>query len=196
LRDTLLALAQTAPSIEALSLRQLAAAAGVSAAAVYRHFDNKDALLFEVAAEGFDRLAERFNRACPASKPAHSARAARRRFDALALAYLDFAADNPRVWSLMFGASGGSYRGWFANQPAGASSRPSSFEALPRLLGELHQQGVLPRRPNDEDALFAWATIHGAAQLALGQVRAFQMTTAKLAPLLTARVVSALRDGV
>ncbi len=43
---------------DALSLRDLAASLGVSRAAPYRHFEDRDALLAAVAARGFEALAE------------------------------------------------------------------------------------------------------------------------------------------
>ena len=60
LRQELLDAALAASDIEGLSLRQLAASLGVTAAAAYRHFDSREDLLFEVARCGFDRLRQRF----------------------------------------------------------------------------------------------------------------------------------------
>ncbi|NVN11818.1 helix-turn-helix domain-containing protein, partial [Nguyenibacter vanlangensis] len=44
-------------AVDALSLREIARAVGVSATAVYRHFPDKDALLRTLAGEGLNRLA-------------------------------------------------------------------------------------------------------------------------------------------
>ena len=56
LRRALLEAAAKAPDIEHISLRELASGLGVSAAAVYRHYDSREALLAELAAVG---IAER-----------------------------------------------------------------------------------------------------------------------------------------
>nr|NDG07323.1 TetR family transcriptional regulator [Oxalobacteraceae bacterium] len=53
--------ALAAPDIEGLSLRQVAAGLGGTAAAVYRHFRSREELLFEVAGIGFERLRQRFS---------------------------------------------------------------------------------------------------------------------------------------
>ena len=45
--------------VEGFSLREAARAVGVSAAAAYRHFEDKSALLAELALEGLVRLANR-----------------------------------------------------------------------------------------------------------------------------------------
>lgn len=71
----------------ALSLRQVAASVGVAHRSLYNHFDNREALLDAVAAEGFRRLA-----AAVAPMPD-----ARRFTDA----YLRFALAHPRIYALM-----------------------------------------------------------------------------------------------
>jgi len=52
LRRALLEAAAKAPDIEHISLRELASGLGVSAAAVYRHFDSREALLAELPPSG------------------------------------------------------------------------------------------------------------------------------------------------
>lgn len=76
----------------ALTMREAARRAGVSEAAPYRHFSNLDELLGAVALEGFDMLIEDV-------EGASSAKAVRE-------AYLDFAADFPGRYELMFGKLG------------------------------------------------------------------------------------------
>ena len=41
---------------EAVSMRRVAQAAGITAMAIYRHYPNRDALLNAVADEGFEEL--------------------------------------------------------------------------------------------------------------------------------------------
>ena len=52
--------------LAALSLRAVARRAGVSHAAPYRHYSNHEALLVELAVEGFDELREEINRSLEA----------------------------------------------------------------------------------------------------------------------------------
>ncbi|MEL6946960.1 MAG: TetR/AcrR family transcriptional regulator, partial [Pseudomonadota bacterium] len=75
LRDAVIAFAFDAArngTIETLSLRSVSRELGVSSGAVYRHFDDKDALLRQVAKTGFDLLAERFEAAMPFESEAQS----------------------------------------------------------------------------------------------------------------------------
>ena len=101
LRDTLLAtaIAQLAQQSDAaLSLRELARTAGVSVAAVYRHFPSKEALLAEVAAAGFASLVAKWETELPppGSLPAEQ------RFQLLGQQYIEFALAAPAHYRLMF----------------------------------------------------------------------------------------------
>ena len=90
----LAALAHT--EAEDLSLRQLAKALGVSANAAYRHFEDKDALLSAMAAEGFRRFA-----ATQRASVAHVA-LAEDRLKASGRDYVAFAWAHPALYRLMF----------------------------------------------------------------------------------------------
>jgi len=81
---------------DAVSLRELAAELGVSRAAPYRHFANRDALLAAVAAHGFDDLNSDYDRAVQAGGDAMDG------LRALSRAYFDFARDRPGLFKLMF----------------------------------------------------------------------------------------------
>ena len=80
---------------EAVTIRQLAAAVGVSPMTPYRYFDDKDAILAAVRARAFDRHAQALEQAYAQSPPI--ARPA-----ALAEAYVRFALENPEAYKLMF----------------------------------------------------------------------------------------------
>lgn len=83
---------------EGLTLREVAAAVGVTHAAAYRHFEDKTALLAAVAEQGFRALAL-----------ALAAAVAREHGDAVARlrafgeAYVAFALDHPAQYGVMFG---------------------------------------------------------------------------------------------
>jgi AcrR family transcriptional regulator len=85
-----------ADGLEAASLRGIAAAAGYTPAALYFHFDSKEALYAEVLAASVARLAEAIEAA--ASKTEEPAA----RLSAAALAFFDFYAENPRDLDLGF----------------------------------------------------------------------------------------------
>ena len=79
------------------TLAEAARAAGVSAAAPYRHFRGRDELIEEVARQGFAMFADRLERAWNDGRP--SALSA---FMATGRAYLDFARENPGYYIAMF----------------------------------------------------------------------------------------------
>src|SRR6185503_6885495 len=81
------------------TLREVARRAGVSHAAPYNHFEEKAALLAEVAALGFDSLKQ----AMEAAAGRHP-RSARRAFAGIADAYVRFGVNHPAHYRLMFGA--------------------------------------------------------------------------------------------
>lgn len=81
---------------EAVSLRELAARLGVSRAAPYRHFADRDELLAAVAAHGFEALIEVYE--CALAGPGD----ARARLRNGLRGYLEFAARRPGLHALMF----------------------------------------------------------------------------------------------
>jgi len=81
---------------EAVSLRELAAELGVSRAAPYRHFVDRDALLAAVAARGFEDLNVEYERAARAPGGAMD------KLRELSRAFFNFARQRPGLFKLMF----------------------------------------------------------------------------------------------
>jgi len=187
LRQALVDAALGAPDIEGLSLNQLAAGAGVTAAAVYKHFAGREALLDEVARIGFDRLEARFAEVFDIGRPPVDAADARSRLSGLGLAYLRFADDQAPLWRLMFSRQAAAYRA--AAQP---TLRPNSYQYLPAALLGLHRCRVVARAPDERDTLFAWSAIHGAAMLRAGGVPTALGPVSVLAQDVADRVVRSL----
>jgi AcrR family transcriptional regulator len=100
LRDALVRAARTIlekQGLAALSLRGVARVVGVSPAAPYHHFPDKQALLEAVAAQGFDALtAAMEKRMAKKTDPTG-------RLDASGVGYVTFALENPALFRLMFG---------------------------------------------------------------------------------------------
>ncbi|HRJ66354.1 MAG TPA: TetR/AcrR family transcriptional regulator [Alphaproteobacteria bacterium] len=100
LREALLAAALdilATDGIDGLSLRSLARATGVTQAAPYSHFRDKDELLAAVAETGFQRLA------LSMAEAATGAKGAQEKIEKLACAYARFAVDNKPLFGIMFG---------------------------------------------------------------------------------------------
>lgn len=133
---------------EALSLREAARRAGVSATAVYRHFADKQALLGAVAAAGLARL----GRAQHAAYDAAGGGAAG--FNATGVAYVRFALANPALFRLIFA------------HPLSSTKESDGAEAMTFLLAN-----AAALAPSGLDArvfaLQAWSVAHGLAMLML-----------------------------
>ena len=149
--------AARAGSIDLMSMRDVSRRLGVSPAAVYRHFPDREAILRAVARAGFNLLADRFEVALPYASTAPDAAAALERYQALALAYVSFARDHYGLWRLMFGPYG---RDPQAPKPA----RPSTYDWLGKALGELKAFGVIGSA-TAEDQYFVWTAVHGFSDL-------------------------------
>jgi AcrR family transcriptional regulator len=81
---------------DAVSLRELAQTLGVSRAAPYRHFEDRDALLAAVAARGFEDLNVGYEAALAAPGDG------REKLRYASRVYLDFAKRRPGLFRLMF----------------------------------------------------------------------------------------------
>lgn len=143
--------------IDALSLRRVAEAVGVSRTAPYHHFRDKQTLLSALAAEGFHELEALMDRIAVLPGP-HLARDLRR----FVRAYLDFALEHPARYELMFG-----HRLWKAAE-VDESLREVAFRTFRHYAQ--HMQALVPgerrrgRRPL-RIAQASWATLHGLCRL-------------------------------
>ncbi|MGE0845219.1 MAG: TetR family transcriptional regulator [Flavobacteriaceae bacterium] len=82
--------------LEGASLRAIAAEAGYTPAALYFHFDSKEAVYADLLTQSIDRLREAVDRAVAGAKDAPG------RLEAAALAFFGFYALNPRDLDLGF----------------------------------------------------------------------------------------------
>lgn len=81
---------------ESLSFREMARQIGVSANAVYRHFESKDSFLVALAAKGFQRLQEEQSQTLQYASSQPEA------LKLFGLAYINFARNNRNLFALMF----------------------------------------------------------------------------------------------
>jgi AcrR family transcriptional regulator len=148
--------------------------AGVSPAAPYRHFRDRDALLAEVAARGFQRFEQQLGAAWDDGRP-NLATA----FDRLGKAYLAFARTEPAYFSAMF-ESGLSLADHRELQQAGDRAFAVLRSACEALVAGM-PAGKRP--PPLMMALHIWSLSHGIASLfARGDAarRALPMTSEEL----------------
>ena len=132
---------------DALSLREVARATGVSATAVYRHFPDKRSLMTALAQEGVRRLGE-----AQAAVAVGNGAAA---FSAIGRAYVRFALANPGLFRLTF------------TYPEIDVGDPGSDMAASLLHDHALQMAHGDKRLARVIALRAWALVHGVALLIL-----------------------------
>jgi AcrR family transcriptional regulator len=142
--------------ISGLDLRKVARAAGVSHAAPYRHFADKQALLAAIAEDGFYQLAEGMDAAI-GQVPANAAA----QLEQLARAYVRFALDHPAHMREMF--SGLTINR--AAYPQLHAAAKQAFQRVVQLIERGQAQGEIGLGAPSDLSMVAWAQIHGIAML-------------------------------
>jgi AcrR family transcriptional regulator len=157
-----------------LSMRAIAKEVGVSATAIYRHYDDKLALVFALVAEGYERFATALREGTQGEEEALP------RLLALAEAYVDFALEDPATYQLLFlsthhlaaGATpstSAQSKNVFDLPPELQAAGRDSLWILVSAVERAMDKGVL--KPSD--ALTAsrilWAQLHGLVSLQLAQ---------------------------
>ena len=139
-----------------LSLRQIAADAGVSQVAPKYHFGNKEGLLAAIAASGFRELTEfRYSRMKPGMT-------AEQRLHVLLSSYVVFATLNPALFHLMFSPQFKAH-----DHPELMESASQSYQLLAHAAGEFLKESGRGGNPTaaDDAARVGWISMHGLATL-------------------------------
>ena len=138
-----------------LSLREVARQVGVSATAIYRHFPDKQALLYALCVEGAEALAG-FQR-----KARDDAKGGVKGFEAAARAYIYFALENPGLYRLMMAtkASRDIY-------DAEATAMSGPMELMKSSIAEVMPQNATAQEQKVA-VLHAWSLVHGISMLML-----------------------------
>jgi AcrR family transcriptional regulator len=148
--------------VSGLSLRKVASKAGVSHAAPYSHFADKQALIAAISTEGFRQLYERVNSVAEEYKTKPS-----RQLVEVAWAYVQFAMDDRDRFKVMFSGILEKEREY----PEFVAESQRNFQLVKTVVETNQAAGVLRSGPSDLVALSAWGTIHGFVMLLLeGQI--------------------------
>ncbi len=154
IRAALELIAQKGPA--GFTFAEAARWAGVSPAAPYRHFRDRDDLLIDIARRGFEQFAQVLERAWAEGRPNPSTA-----FEQIGRAYLQFARSEPAYYSAMFEAG--------VPFDANAELREASERAFAvlRSAAETLIAEMPPQRrpPALMMALHIWALSHGVASL-------------------------------
>jgi AcrR family transcriptional regulator len=155
------------------SLREVARRAGVSHNAPYSHFPEKRDLLIAVAATGFESLRDRMRTAIRRTRTADKA------LLACAKAYIEFGAENPALYRLMFSPALAASKG---GRPAEARTAGATAKVvLAEVILRGARSGLFAVSPDDAKdqakiVFSAWATVHGMTMLLLDEFTETELT--------------------
>ncbi len=143
---------------DAITMRRVAQAVGLTPMAIYRHYRDRAALLNALADEGFRELSDRLTRL-------QSDGECEERLMKMGEVYLDHALENPRLFELMFLA-----------RRAGARRYPQDFHAgaspTANVMADVIREGMKSgrfRRDNVWEVVFEIGALsHGLIMLYLG----------------------------
>ena len=141
--------------LEGFSMRKVAEMAGISAPAIYRHFQNKDELLDEIITEGL-KILEGYLR------PALEAETPYERLSLLVDRFLDFALEQPRYFDFAFMIPSRS----IGHLPEELAKRNwSTFQLAVEQVGQCMAEGIFRQDDPLETAIMLWAEAHGLITL-------------------------------
>ena len=148
--------------VHALSLRQVALKAGVSHAAPYAHFADKQALIAAISTAGYLKVEEHVKRVMreygnrPIQLLVHTG-----------WEYVQFAITEPEHFKITFSGVVEKEKDF----PALVEAAQKSFNLLTQVIAKCQAAGVLRPGPADLMAVSVWGAIHGFVMLSLeGQV--------------------------
>jgi AcrR family transcriptional regulator len=180
-----LELMERAGGADSVTMRGVAHAVGVTPMAIYKHFQDRDALLRAVSAAEYPRIARYFARA-NARKEVPGLRGM--------LGYLDYAIDHPQLFRYMFS---GHRADAFSFPNDIEDDKSPTFNVLQGVVSELMEQRVFGRDDVGETALCIWAHAHGLVTLYLNaRIALSRGAFRKLYMRSLDRLVQGLRNGL
>jgi AcrR family transcriptional regulator len=143
--------------VDGITVRNVAAQAGVAPAGVYSRFDGKPGLLDALLSQGFDALHD--------ALVAASGPDARARIVNAAVAYRNFALERPEHYQLMF-----DHKRAVAMSPESFARAQAAFGELVTRVKDAQDAKMLARGPAVEIAQQIWSGLHGAVTLELNGI--------------------------
>jgi AcrR family transcriptional regulator len=170
---------------ENLSLRDLARAIGVSQAAPYRHFPDKDSLLAQLATLGYRELGRAMRAALGQARSDGTSG-----LQAAGVSYVQFALRHPEQYRLMFG----SYRIDQARHVELVRAANDAYSVLLETVREGVDSAELTDEPVEIVAAAAWSIVHGLASLIIDE--RLGAKSSREATAIAERVTGLLIDGL
>jgi AcrR family transcriptional regulator len=138
--------------VESISLREVARRIGVTTAAPYHHFADRQTLLLELAIEAYTNLLDALQRAgATAADPQN-------KLKATAIAYLRFGRKHRAEYAIMFA-------GEYTTHARRAEMSTVADQCLGLVRASIAGMGKLGETATAEAAFCAWSLIHGILQL-------------------------------
>lgn len=142
--------------LDGFSMRKLAKEVGVTAPAIYRHYDGREAVLGDVLREAYRTFSRYLYVALGAPSPVE-------RFRAAGEQYLNFVLEHPRWYEMMHTAP----------EHLGMAALPDDIETLQHATSqfwhdrvrECMDAGVLREGDPEAESMTLWAHAHGLVQL-------------------------------
>ena len=148
--------------ISGLSLRKVAKQAGVSHAAPYAHFADKQALIAAISTEGYKQLYDRIEKV----RQNHTGDPAYLLVET-AWAYIDFGLNEPDRFKLMFSSVLEKEKEY----PDFVHFSKKNFAQIVDVISACQEAGILRPGPTDLTAVSVWSAVHGLVMLYLdGQI--------------------------
>ena len=146
----------TREGVSALTLRKVAQKAGVSHAAPYAHFADKQALIAAISTEGYKKLYEKI-----AQVAEHYRLDPVRRLVEASWAYVQFALDEPDQFKVTLSGMIEKEQDY----PAFVETARQTFSLVVDVVAQCQRAGILREGPSDLVAVSVWAVIHGFVTL-------------------------------
>jgi len=142
--------------LENLSMRSLAKEVGVTAPALYRHYDSKESVLVDVVGEAFKVFSQYLYRALEGRTPME-------RFSLTGKWYLAFALEHPRYYELLHTAHELMGHDALPNDATDHACATGQF--MVDRVREGMESGMLKAGPSEPVARTIWAHAHGLVSI-------------------------------
>jgi AcrR family transcriptional regulator len=146
--------------VSGLTLRKAARVAGVSHAAPYAHFTDKQALIAAISTAGYRRFLAQIEEIT-----AHFASDPVQQFIEGAWAYMKFALEDPAHFRITFSGVVSNEKDY----PALVEASEQSFAIVVGIVTRCQAAGRLSPEPPDLLAVSVWSAVHGLVSLLLNQ---------------------------
>lgn len=141
--------------VDGFTLTDASRAAGVSTAAPYRHFNDRDDLIDAVRARGFETLTQNMRRAYNLQVPGSISAIA-----ALGKVYVQYAGEDPAMFQVMWGR-----RPDDNAESASSVAGNNCFAALMEAVQAFQERNGLKHVETIDIAVPLWTMVHGTASL-------------------------------